>query len=68
VSGKMIEYKSSPMIKETEPLPHMLPSHKHKDLLVMPLKIKLPKTHITPFSMLKDLSEENLMIQLFNQI
>jgi len=50
------------MIKVTEPPLHMLVSLKSKDISEMPPKIKLPETLSTLSLMLKDLSEENLMM------
>ena len=52
------------MTKETEPLHLMLPSLKQKDLLEIPLKIKLLRIPIILSSMLRDLLEENSQIQL----
>jgi len=68
VSGKIKEFKLLPTIKVTELLHPMLPSLTLKDLLVMPQKIKLLKTQLTQSSMLRDLLEENSMIQLFKKI
>ena len=66
--GKMSESKSLPMTKETGQLHLMSPSPIQKDSSVTQPKIKLLRTQPTLFSMPRDWSAENSMIQLCKRI